>query len=56
MRNLATAFVFSVLFASSASAMGNYQGAPSIPEPAAAAAFAVGAIVVGFALRRHRVK
>ena len=63
MRNMVTAFVFSLLLAGSASAMGNFSGTPeggndppSIPEPAALAVFGVGAVVVGYALHRRRAK
>ncbi|HTF36295.1 MAG TPA: hypothetical protein VK714_21645 [Myxococcota bacterium] len=57
--------LFSLLLASAASAMGNFSGTPdpqgggappSIPEPAAAAVFGVGAVVVGYALHRRQAK
>jgi hypothetical protein len=63
MRNIVTAFVFSLFLAGSASAMGNMSGAPgggndppSIPEPAALAAFGVGAVAIGYAIHRRRGK
>jgi len=62
-----TALVFSLLLASSASALANFEGipgrdrderasAPTTPEPAAVAVFGVGAVIIGYALHRRQPK
>ncbi len=48
------AFGTALLLATEASAMGNFNLPPAVPEPAAVGLFAAGGAVVAWALYRHR--